>query len=54
LAELNGGAHTGDSGTNDEIIGLVGFGGVGHVGLREAQKYGSTEGKEFSVFSCKF
>jgi hypothetical protein len=33
---------------------LVGFCGVSHVGLFEAQKYGSTGGKEFSVFSCKF
>ena len=56
LAELNGGAHAGDSGTNDEVIGLVGFGGVGHVGLREAQKYGSTGRKssQFSVVSFKF
>ena len=54
LAEFNCGAHAGDSGTDDEVIGLVGFCGVCHVGLLEAQKYGSTGGKEFSVFSYKF
>src|SRR5208283_534539 len=56
LAELDGGAHARDSGTDDEVIGLVGFGGVGHGSLREAQKYGSTREKssQFSVVSFEF
>jgi hypothetical protein len=56
LAELDGGAQAGDSGTYDEVIGLVGFGGVSHVGLLKAQNYGSTgeESSQFSVVSFEF
>src|SRR5208283_269947 len=42
FAELDGGAHAGDAGTDDEVIGLAGFGGMSHVGLLRGQKYGST------------